>query len=65
MKTWRDINREIRTHKNQDEDAKGTMDRTNYKYITKMCSTCRFYEEGCKKKRTIRVCAEKGLKNKE
>lgn len=30
-----------------------------------MCKKCKFYDNGCTKKRIIRECARKGLKNKD
>ncbi len=35
------------------------------KYILFMCKSCRFYDNECTKKRIVRECAKKGLKNKE
>lgn len=36
------------------------------KYIIFMCRKCKFYEnDSCSKKRIIRECARKGLKDKE
>ena len=35
-------------------------------YIAFMCKKdCKFYDNGCTKNRVIRICAEKGLKNKD
>lgn len=34
-------------------------------YILFMCKKCKFYDKECTKKRIIRECAVKGLKNKE
>jgi hypothetical protein len=41
------------------------IDIVNRNYIYVMCRTCKFYDNGCTKKRMVRKCAEKGLKNKE
>lgn len=36
------------------------------KYITFMCKKgCKFYENGCTKKRVVRECVKNHLKNKE
>ena len=36
------------------------------KFVIYMCRKCKFYtEEGCSKKRVVKECARKGLKNKE
>ena len=34
-------------------------------YINLMCRKCKFYDGRCTKNRVIRICAEKGLKNKD
>ena len=35
-------------------------------FINFMCKKgCKFYDNGCTKNRVVRVCARKGLKNKE
>ena len=37
-----------------------------FKYKKFMCSKCDFYKDGvCTKKRIARICAKKGLRNKE
>ena len=40
---------------------------TQNKYIINfMCKKgCKFYDNGCTKNRVIRICAEKGLKNRD
>lgn len=65
MKTWQEVRKEINIHKNINNDCLSAMDNTIYHYIQKMCKTCKFYENKCKKKRNIMECARKGLKNKE
>ena len=36
------------------------------RYITFMCKKgCKFYDNECTKHRVIRICAEKGLKNRD
>lgn len=65
MKSWSQMNRERRDNKNKDESVKDQMDRINNKYVRYMCSTCKFYDGRCLKKRNLVKCAEQGLKNKE
>ncbi len=40
-------------------------DLANQKYIKYMCKTCKFYKDRCMKKRTVRECSVKFLKNKD
>ena len=48
------------------EIANDYTDMETKKFIRFMCSKCKFYEnESCSKKRIIRECARKGLKDKE
>lgn len=49
------------------ENANGFYDTETKRYINFMCKKgCKFYtEEGCSKKRIVRECAKKGLKNKD
>lgn len=66
MTDWAQIKKEINIHKSINSDCLSVMDTTIYNYIQKMCKKgCKFYEEGCTKKRNIMECARKGLKNKE
>lgn len=51
--------------KEVDEVSKELLDKNTKLYIHKMCKTCRFYDTRCTKNRVIRVCVEKGLKNRE
>lgn len=34
-------------------------------FIVFMCRKCKFYDGRCTKNRVIRICAEKGLKNRD
>ena len=49
------------------EHVNGQYDSDTKRYIYFMCKKgCQFYsEEGCTKKRVVRECAKKGLKNRE
>lgn len=47
------------------ESQSETYDREIRKYIFAMCKKCKFYDNGCTKKRLIRECVKKGLKNKD
>ena len=48
------------------EMANETIDRETKSFTSLMCSKCKFYINNmCSKKRIIRECAKKGLKNKE
>lgn len=40
-------------------------DYENRNFIKYMCKSCKFYKDTCQKKRVARVCAQKGLKNKD
>ena len=51
--------------KEQREKINFITDRETKMMILRMCKTCKFYDENCTKKRTVRECAVKGLKNKE
>lgn len=45
------------------ESGRTILEQKNFVYG--MCRTCKFYDKGCTKKRIIRICALKGLKNKD
>ena len=47
------------------ENESARLDKQNKNYIFGMCKKCRFYKGKCTKNRIIRICAKKGLKNKE
>ena len=54
--------------KKQSTIANNCYDLETKKYILFNCKKgCKFYDDetGCSKKRVIRICAKKGLKNKE
>ena len=59
------ISGQVTTHKIQSEDAKAVIDSLNYHYTQKMCKKCKFYNNGCTKKRIPENCAKEGLKDKE
>ncbi len=40
-------------------------DEETKKFLIYMCRKCKFYNNGCIKKRVIRECARKGLKDKD
>lgn len=40
-------------------------DDANRKFIKYMCKDCKFHNGRCSKKRLARICAQKGLKNRE
>lgn len=37
----------------------------NQRYIQKWCKGCKYYKDHCTKKRLVRECIAKGLKNKD
>lgn len=45
--------------------SNGCEDDENRKFIKYMCKDCKFHNERCSKNRLARVCAQKGLKNKD
>ena len=47
------------------ENESSRLDKQNKNFIFLMCRNCKFYDGRCTKNRIIRICAEKGLKNKE
>ena len=47
------------------EEKYNDMNSEFYKYKKYMCENCEFYYDGCTKKRIAKVCAKKGLKNKD
>ena len=61
------MNAEQRDKKKRQE-VNNSYDHTTKIYINLMCKKdCKFYDEkeGCIKKRIVRVCNKKGLKNKD
>lgn len=66
MASWKNQRMKSRVKKNIDEKVRAGFDHEIWRTIKYMCSTCKFYiDERCSKERVIRVCREKGLKNKE
>lgn len=65
------IERGKKMHKNVVDKVKvaryfktiGTIQYHN-EYVKKMCSDCIYYQGRCTKNRLVRICVEKGLKNK-
>lgn len=53
-KTMASVSRVISDHSSAD----------NSRYVKYMCNDCKFYEGQCTKHRIVRICAQKGLKNK-
>lgn len=65
MGNWKKLKEREKAYNIKNENELIRMDNLNYKYTQKMCKTCKFYNNGCTKKRIPRNCADKGLKNKE
>lgn len=59
------LNKELIRTKEQAESENARIDSEYYRNIYRYCKTCIFFENGCTKKRIIRICRKKGLKNKE
>lgn len=55
----------MNTKQEQKSKEYGNYDAQTKRYIAFMCKKCKFYDERCTKNRIVRVCAEKGLKNKD
>lgn len=52
--------------KEQKKKEYGAYNSETMSYIYYMCKKgCKFYDNGCTKKRVIRDCAKQGLKNKD
>ena len=54
-------------HRNEHQALENACYDNETKYYVKlMCKRgCKFYDNGCTKNRVVRVCARKGLKNKD
>lgn len=60
------INEPTRKEKKQQREARNYCDYQTQMFIIYMCKSCEFYNNNCcSKKRVIRECAKKGLKNKD
>ena len=66
MASWKSQRQKARVKKKIDENVRGGFDHEIWKTIKYMCSTCKFYiDKQCSKGRILRICRQKGLKNKE
>jgi hypothetical protein len=66
MASWKTQRQKERVKKQIDKNVRGGFDHEIWKTIKYMCSTCKFYiDKRCSKERIIRICRQKGLKNKE